>query len=123
MLTLTLLSSRLAVCHLDPQAPFPQWASGELVALTRTTDELSVVCNADAVPEDVMVERGWRAFKVQGPLDFSLVGILAQLSGVLAQAGVSIFAISTYDTDYILVKETSLEAAAAALQQAGCRVA
>jgi hypothetical protein len=119
MLPLTLLPSRLAVCRLDPQAPFPAWVRGELVALTRTADELSVVCDADVVPPGVLAESGWRAFKVLGPLDFALVGVLAQLSAVLAQAGVSIFAISTYDTDYILVKEANLDDALAALRRAG----
>ncbi|MFZ6030862.1 MAG: ACT domain-containing protein [Chloroflexota bacterium] len=119
MYTLALLSDTLAVCRLEAQAPFPEWAQGELVALMRSVDELSVVCTAGAVPAGVQAEPDWRALRVQGPLDFSLVGVLAELSNVLADAGVSIFAISTYDTDYLLVKASTLEKAVRALQAAG----
>jgi hypothetical protein len=121
-MNLCLLPSRFSIYRLDPAAPLPVWAVGELVSLTRTADELSVVCAADAAPSGVRAESGWRAFKVLGPLDFALVGILAQLAGVLAQAGVSLFAISTYDTDYILVKEDMLGRALAALREAGNEV-
>lgn len=119
MYTLRLLPHMLAVCRLAAQAAFPEWAQGELVALVRTADELSVVCAAAAVPVDVLAEPGWRALCVQGPLDFSLVGVLAELSKVLAAAEVSIFAISTYETDYLLVKEVTLAQAVLALQKAG----
>ncbi len=104
-LTLDLLDDELAVCRLPIGAPVPNWAwSGELTSITCTDDEMSVVCAAEPVPGDVTHTAGWRAFKVRGPLDFGLVGILAGISGALADAGVSIFAISTYDTDYILVR-------------------
>ena len=120
---LTILSERLAVCRLSANDPFPVWAhSGSLLAIVRTTDELSVVCEEKFVPGDVRAEIGWCAFKVIGPLDFSTVGILSSLSTALAQAGVSIFSISTYDTDYILVKHDCLSEAINALQQAGCTI-
>ena len=123
-LTLDLLDDELAVCRLPIDAPAPNWAwSGELTSITSTDEELSLVCAADSVPIDVTHTAGWRAFKVRGPLDFSLVGILAGISGALANAGVSIFAISTYDTDYILVRGTQLEAAVTALCTAGYEVA
>ncbi len=119
-LTLQPLTPQFSVCQLAPDAPIPDWAGkGEFFSITRTMDELSVVCESHFVPDNVEVESGWRGLKVLGPLDFSLVGILAELSGVMAAAGVSIFAISTYDTDYILVKANQLDAAVNALRQAG----
>lgn len=117
---LRLLGDRLAVCKLAPQAGIPEWArTGDLVSITRTPTELSIVCLHEVVPEGVHAERGWRAFMVIGPLDFSLVGVLAALASVLAEAGISIFVLSTYDTDYLLVKEAQLERAASALIAAG----
>lgn len=119
-LPLILLQERLAVCRLSPEAPLPDWARpGGLLAFVRTEDELSIVCPERYVPPEVKSERGWRAFQVQGPLDFSLVGVLAAITAPLAQAGVSVFAISTFDTDYILVKDDALPRAQEALQQAG----
>jgi hypothetical protein len=85
-------------------------------------DELSVVCQEELVPANIRAENGWRGLKVEGPLDFALTGILAGLASALAQAGVSLFAISTFDTDYILVKEKDLAKAIRALEQAGHRV-
>ena len=122
-LTLDFLHDEFAVCRLPVDAAVPNWAwAGELTSITSTDDELSVVCIADPVPVDVEHTPGWRALKVRGPLDFSLVGILAGLSGILADAGVSIFAISTYDTDYILVRGEQLETAVEALKAAGHEV-
>ena len=119
-LTLEILSDELAVCRLPVDAAVPNWAwAGELTSITCTDDELSLVCAAEAVPPDVRHTADWRALKVRGPLDFSLVGILAGISGVLAEAEISIFALSTYDTDYILVRGSRLEAAVAALSAAG----
>ena len=98
----------------------PTWAwTGELCAVTRTIDELSVVCSEEAVPPEAPSERGWRALKVQGPLDFSLTGVLAALTVPLAAASIPIFALSTYDTDYVLVAARDLTRAAEALTQAG----
>lgn len=117
---LVVLPDRLAVCRLAAETPFPDWARpGDLLALIRTRDELSVVCSERFVPPEVNAERGWRALQVQGPLDFSLVGVLAGIAEPLAKAGVSIFALSTYETDYVLVKESTLERALEALHQAG----
>ena len=118
---LTVLPHTYAVCRLAPTEALPAWAlaSGALFSLTRTDDELSLVCLQDMIPEGVQCEMPWKALKVLGPLDFALVGILSSLSTTLAQAGVSIFALSTYDTDYILVKTESLQQALLALQQAG----
>lgn len=121
---LELLADPLAVCRLPVDAAVPNWAwFGELTSVTSSDDELSLVCAADAVPVEVEHTPGWRALKVQGPLDFALVGILAGIATVLAEAGVSIFAISTHDTDYILVQESQLESAATALGEAGYEIA
>lgn len=119
MSDLLLLPQRLAVCRLAPDAAIPSWAAGPFFSITRTADELSVVCPEDAVPADVRCESGWRAFQVAGPLDFSLTGILAAIAAPLAAAGVSIFAVSTFDTDYVLVKEANLARAIDALREAG----
>lgn len=101
----------------------PAWAwTGEPASVTRTRDELSVVCRADAVPDGVRAVAGWRCLKVQGPLDFGLTGILAALTAPLAAAGIPVFAVSTYDTDYLLVKADQLDRAAEALRGAGHRV-
>jgi uncharacterized protein len=119
-LTLTLLPDRYAVCRLDPSAGIPGWALvGELWAVTRTADELSVVTRENAVPQSVQSEDGWRALKLVGPFDFGLTGILASVLTPLAEAEVGIFAFSTFDTDYVLMKADKLDTAIAALKSAG----
>lgn len=119
-LSLTVLPDRLAVCRLMPAETLPAWAwSGDFVSITRTCDELSIVCVESSVPEGVKAERDWRALKVAGPLDFALVGILAALATALTQAGISLFAVSTFDTDYLLVRDRDLSAAMTALRAAG----
>ncbi len=119
-LTLSVLPDMLAICRLAPSTQPPLWAlTGPFVALTRTVDELSIVCPQANVPDDVRCERGWRAFKVAGPLDFALTGTLASLATPLAQAGISIFAVSTFDTDYLLVKSDVLAEAIVVLTDAG----
>jgi hypothetical protein len=122
-LTLDLLADDVAVCRLPVGAAVPDWAwSGELISITATDEELSLVCDAGAVPAGVVHTAGWRALKVRGPLDFDLVGVLAGLTSALADAEVSIFAISTYDTDYLLVRAGHLATAVAALERAGYSV-
>lgn len=118
---LVVLPDSLAVCRLLPSQDVSAWVwqNKALLSVTYTADELSIVCASDAVPDDVQCERDWRALKVQGPLDFSLTGILAALVGPLASAGIAIFALSTYDTDYILVKEPVLQQTIVVLQQRG----
>ena len=121
-LSLKLLPGRLAVCRLGPDSPFPGWASGAVTSLTRTPDELSVVCAEDAVPDGVRAERGFRCLAVAGPLSFAAIGVIASLSSVLAEAGVSLFVLSTFDTDLLLVRQAFLTQAAAALRAAGHEV-
>ena len=119
-LTLSLLPDILAVCRLPAGAVLPAWATaGAFYAVTRTADELSVVCPQQQVPAGVTCQPGWRCLQVAGPLDFALTGVLASLAQPLAEAGVPIFALSTYDTDYLLAPAASLDAALAALRSAG----
>ena len=119
---LRVLESELAVCRLEPGAAVPDAGSAELWALTRTREETSVVCAVEDAPTNAKVEDGWMAFAVQGPLDFGLTGILAAIAAPLAEAEVPIFAISTYDTDYVLIKRTDEARALDALTSAGHRV-
>jgi uncharacterized protein len=118
---LMVIEARLAVCRVAADGAIPDWVdrAGDFVSITRTPDELSIVCASDAVPPGVPVEGPWRAFKVQGPLVMTLIGVVATLANPLADAGISIFAISTYDTDYVLVHEPDLDAAIEALIAAG----
>lgn len=90
-----------------------------LWSVTRTQDELSVICTTAQVPDDIQAEHGWRIWRVAGTLDFSLIGIIAKISAVLAKVEISIFVLSTYDTDYIMVKEAQLDDTKLALSNAG----
>lgn len=127
-LKLTLLKEKYAVCRLNRNERIPAWAyKGDLFSITRTNDELSILClqeniESEDLDEDILCEKEWRIFKVEGPLDFSLVGILANLSCIMKEAEVSIFALSTYDTDYIMVKDDKAEAALKALKEYGHEV-
>ena len=119
-LTLSVLDDRYAICKLSPDERTPDWAGrGEFWSVTRTREELSIVCAEADIPEAVKSDKGWRCMKVHGPLDFFLTGILVSLAQPLAEAGVSVFTLSTYDTDYLLVKEERLELALAVLVESG----
>src|SRR3972149_387280 len=119
-LFLTLLPEILAICQLPEGSSLPAWMpeSGFRASL-HTPGELTVVCEQRHIPADVKNEAGWKALGGQGSLDFGLVGVLAALVSPLASAGVSVFALSTFDTDYLLVKETALEKALQSLEEAG----
>lgn len=116
---ISLLPGLLAICRLAPDAEVPSWARGTFTSVTRTEDELSVVCDDDAVPDDVRSERGWRALKVLGPIPFEMTGVAAALVAPLAEARISVFLLATFDTDYLLLKEAVLEPAMAVLREAG----
>jgi hypothetical protein len=119
-LKLTVLPNIFAVCRLDAGAVVPTWAtSGEFFSITRTAEELSVVCLQSLVPDGVRCERDWRCVQVDGPIPFSAVGVLASLVEPLAEAGVSVFAMSTFDTDYLLVKAVDLERSIDAWRKVG----
>lgn len=104
-LTLQIFEPELAICRLPPTSPIPEWIGDkDFVSVTRTPDELSIVCYEVQVPGDVKAERSWRMLGIKGPLDFSMTGVLASLVSPLSDAGIAVFAISTYNTDYLLIK-------------------
>lgn len=117
--TLELLPGTLAICRLDASAGVPHWATGDVISITRTSDELSIVCSQNNVSENIQSEPDWRCFRVAGRLDFSMVGVIASLTGTLAAAGITVFVVSTFNTDYLLVKEADLESAVESLRSAG----
>ncbi len=117
------LRGRYAIARLPPETPAPEWArSGEFTTISRTPEELSVVCAERAVPDAVRCERGWSCLQVQGPLEFGQIGVLAALTRPLAEAGVAIIAISTFDTDYLLVRAADAARAERAMRAAGHEV-
>jgi len=120
---LEILKIKLCICKLKFDDPIPDWSiKGDFFSVTRTSDELSLVCSQSAVPANIQAENDWRVLKVQGPLDFGLTGILSKLSTTLAEAGISIFAISTFDTDYLLVREEKLAQAIESLKKKGYEI-
>lgn len=119
-LSLLVLEETFAISSLKRDSPLPDWAtSSDFFSITRTFDELSIVSPQEKVPAGVDINKNWRCLKVQGPLGFSITGILASLSMPLASEGVSIFVFSSYDTDHIMVKQYELEKAVEVLQKAG----
>jgi hypothetical protein len=123
-LELTLLPHRYAIFrlppHEEPSLHLLQLGDrAAFLSITRTPEELSGVCQESSLPGNVKAQRGRRLLRVKGPLDFALTGILASLTGPLAEVGISIFSISTYDTDYLLLAEHDLERGIAALERAG----
>lgn len=120
-LNLTILKNKLAICRLDSNASIDNIfdRATEFLSVTRTADELSIVCDENYMPKNISdITAVWRAFKVDnGPLYFSLVGILSGILNVLAEAGISVFTVSTFNTDYILVKEENLIKAIEALKE------
>ena len=114
------LDELYAIVRLHPDAGLPDWVEGgHFWSVTRSDSELSIVCREEDVPPDASAERGWCALEVAGPLDFSLTGVVASLVSPLADAAVPIFVLSTFDTDYLLVREPDLPRAAEALRGAG----
>lgn len=122
---------RLAVARLAPDAAVPAWADAAVAGapppaplhvIARSARELSCVTAADRVPPGVRAEREFRGLEVAGPLEFSLVGILARLTAALAAASIPVLAISSFDTDWLLVRESRLAEAVSALRAAGVRV-
>jgi len=118
----TLEPPAFALCRFSPGTGWPGWtAESRYLFLARTEDEISVMCEETLVPPDIKCELGWRGFRVEGKLPFELTGILAALSGTLSRAGIALFAISTFDTDYLWVKRENWEVAVRALEEAGHR--
>ncbi len=111
-LKMELLDGTYGICSLDRSSPIPPWSQNSgFFSITVTPDELSIVTDEDSIPSDVQCDRAWRILRLVGPLDFALTGVLAKLSSILAEKHISIFAISTYNTDYILVKESNIQQA------------
>lgn len=125
-LVLLVLPDRLAVCRLPPDAPLPALPPDGFWSVTRTSEEMSVILPETAIPQEQetewKIEAGWRALRVEGTLDFSLTGILASIAEPLAESGVPLFALSTYDTDYILIRDADLKWAKSALSASGHEV-
>lgn len=118
---LSIAARDLAVCRLGGKDEVPDWARPHqgFLSVTRTPDELSIVCSASMVPSGVRSETGWVAIKLEGPIDLAQASVLAPLLMSLAEAGVPVFAISTFDTDHVLVRETMLQKAKSALERSG----
>jgi uncharacterized protein len=122
-LTITMHPSLYAICRLQPAEAIPGWAAGtEFLSVTRTQKELSIVCEEKRVPPEIHAERNRRLLQIEGTLAFTLTGVLASVASPLADAEISIFAISTYDTDYILVANEDVERASKVLEEAGHKV-
>ena len=119
-LTIVVYAEVYAICRLDAQATVPAWAKGtEFISITRTANELSIVCQEDMLPGDIPAERNRRLMRIEGPLAFVLTGVLASMTAPLARAEISIFAVSTYETDYLLVSDKDLQKATEVLEAAG----
>lgn len=122
-LTLDLIEGAFAVVRLDPDEPVPAWARGGMLwSITQTPEELSILCASEHVPPGLRTEGPFRALKVRGPLDMAMTGVLTSIADPLADASVSIFALSTFDTDYVLVREAAVDAALKTLRLAGHQV-
>ncbi len=119
---LMLLPDDFAISRMDGNAPIPSWARGSFVSITRSEEELSVVCPQRYVPAQVPSERDWRCLAFKGPIDFGMTGVVARLAGVLESRNVSLFVISTFDTDYVLIRQNQMEAACTSLIAAGYRI-
>jgi hypothetical protein len=121
--TIKILKDHYSVVQLPPDDPFPSWVNDDdFLAIVKTSDELSVVSNTKSVPEGGRSEHGWRVLGIADVLDFTLVGVFSDISLLLAGVGVSIFVISTYNTDYFLVKHDQLNKALDTLRKAGHRI-
>lgn len=119
MLTLKLLPADYAIWQLPSDAPTPMLDQSAFSAVIRTATELSGVCDTTQAPAGATIDAGWRCLQFVGPFDLSLTGIMVQVATPLAQAGVPVFTLATYNTDYILVPSAHLAEACYAIQQAG----
>jgi hypothetical protein len=119
MIRMTAVDGRYAVCQLPADALIPSWLRGDFVSITRTPDELSIVCDQQSLPDDVRAERDWCALRVEGPIPFDVTGVAAAICTPLAAAGISVFLVATFDTDYLLVKADAYERAVDALRASG----
>ena len=121
MITLKLLEKTYSICKLSPNKEIPNIPS-DFLSITRTKDELSIVLEAGLEPIDSKVEKSWKVIQVIGPLDFSLTGVLSSIANPLSEANISIFVISTFDTDFILIKKEKINEAIDVLRNSGFSV-
>jgi hypothetical protein len=120
---LILLEGDFAICQLDAASDLPDWVfKSDLYSITRTSDELSIICRHDQLPESLLCEPGWRLLKIKGSFTFDEIGVLSALLAPLAAGGISILAISTFNTDYLLIKTQNLDQAVHILQEAGHKI-
>lgn len=123
-LTFILLSDKYSIYRFRREAILPDWIySSEFYSITQTTDELSVIATqSEIILDNAVINNDWRILKIAGPLDFSLIGIIADVSGIFKKKRISIFAISTFDTDYIMIKEKDLNPGLEALRENGHKI-
>jgi hypothetical protein len=119
-LQLSLLKDKYGLCTLPNTAPIPDWAlTQSLASITRTEKELTIVCRLEILPSQYQSDLNWRCFKIDGSFDLNQIGVISSISSPLADAGISIYVISTYDTDYFLIKEQNLEKTISVLSNSG----
>ena len=119
-LQLSLLDEMYGICVFPNNAPIPEWVvTASLCSITRTKKELTIVCPQNIIPDEIEHDRNWRCFRIDGSFDLNQIGIISSLAVFLAQAGISMLVVSSYDTDYILVKEEKVEQAIAVLSDNG----
>ena len=122
-LNISVLPGNFAVCRLGPNDPAPEFSGSELFSLVcRTSDELSIICEEHLTPTDSVVVKGWACLKVEGPFDFSEIGVIASISKLLAEAEISLLSLSTFETDYVMIKWNQVEQAVEALRAGGHNV-
>ncbi|MBK5108815.1 MAG: ACT domain-containing protein [Anaerolineales bacterium] len=120
---LSQLQGEYAICKLNPRSDPPEWAfDGEFYSVSRTADELSIICLYEQIPEQIPSQPGWRALKIEGPFDFDEIGVLASMTAPLAEAGISLLTISTFDTDYIFLQSENYQQAIQFLAAAGHKI-
>jgi hypothetical protein len=121
---LSLLDKIFGICVFANNIPIPEWAAtASLCSITRTGKELTVVCPQNIIPADIEHDREWRCFRIDGSFDLEQIGVISSLAAPLAQAGISIYVVSSYDTDYILVKDEKVEQVIAVLSRDGHSIA
>ena len=119
-LQLSLLKDKYGICTLPNNAPIPDWATAQsLASITRTEKELTIVCRLEILPSQYQSGLNWRCFKIDGSFDLNQIGVISSISSPLADAGISIYVISTYDTDYFLIQEQNLEKTISVLSDIG----
>jgi len=119
-LQLSLLKDKYGICTLPNNAPIPDWAlTQSLASITRTEKELTIVCRREILPSQYQSDLNWRCFKIDGSFDLNQIGVISSISSTLADAGISIYVISTYDTDYFPIQQQDLEQTISVLSNSG----